>query len=143
MKEILKSFEFEAEGVKLILNIQKELHGNYLRIVIDGDILSNNLDLRRNLSTNCSSDNISLIYGNSTIFWISTNEYKGLRWENYSNETKFSIFRTVNEMKEAYIIQRDFVPVIGNYFFDCIKTYKTKKVLFETKIEEILEDEKL
>lgn len=138
MDNIVKSFEFESEGIKLILNIKKEIHKNSLRLIIDGNIISNNIDLVRSDSTNFSSQDISLKYLNNTIFWISSNEWKGLRWEKYSNETRYSIYRDVKEMKESYIIQRNFIDIIGSYFYDCIKNYKKIKLLYETKIEEII-----
>ncbi len=144
MDDILKSFQFESEGVKLILNIRKELHKNCLRLIIDGDVVSNNKDLIRGESTHFSSKGISLHYLKNTIFWISSNEWKGLRWDKYTNETKYLVYRNVKEMKEAYIIQRDFIPLIANYFYDCIKKYKEVKLLYETKIDEIIsEDESL
>ena len=144
MDDILKSFQFEAEGVKLILNIRKELHKNCLRLIIDGDVISSNKDLIRDDSTNFSSKNFSLKYLKNTIFWISSNEWKGLRWDKYTNETKYLVYRNVKEMKEAYIIQRDFIPLIANYFYDSIKKYKEIKLLYETKIDEIIsQDESL
>ena len=142
MDNIIKSFEFESEAVKLTLNIKKEIHRNYLRLVIDGNLISNNNDLIKNESRNSSSLNTSLSYLNHTIFWMSSNEWKGLRWENYSNETKFSVFRSVGELKESYIIQREFIDRISSYFYDSIKNYKRIKLLYETKIEEILTEEK-
>jgi hypothetical protein len=143
MDDIIKSFEFESENIKLILNIRKEFHRNCLRVIIDGDVISNNKDIVRIDSSNGSSKDISLKYLNNTIFWISSNEWKGLRWEKYSNETKYLIFRNVSEMKEAYVIQREFISVIGDYFYDCIKNYKKVKLLYETQINEIVTEEEL
>lgn len=143
MDNIIKSFEFESENIKLILNIKKEFHRNCLRVIIDGDVISNNKDLVRIDSTNGSSKDISLQYLNNSIFWISSNEWKGLRWDKYSNETKYSIFRNVTEMKESYIIQREFITLVGDYFYDCIKNYKRVKLLYETQIEEIASEEEM
>lgn len=140
MENIVKSFQFESEGVNLTLNIRKELHGGGLRLIIDGDVISNNTDLNRSESFNSSSRNISLKYHNNTVFWISSNEWKGFRWEKYSNETKYSVFRTVSEMKESYIQQREFITAISDYFYDSIKKYKQIKLLFETHLDEIISE---
>jgi|GEM_PF-4806240 len=141
MDNIFKSFTFEAENVQLILNIRKELHRNCLRFIIDGQVISNNKDLKIYYSVNGSSRGTSLSYLNNSFFWISSNEWKGLRWEKYSNETKYSIFRNVREMKDSYIVQRDFIPLIASYFYDCIKHYKNIKLLYETKIDDIISEE--
>ncbi|WP_146171820.1 hypothetical protein [Flavobacterium magnum] len=110
-------------------------------MIIDGDVISNNPDLVIGYSTNCSSKDISVKYLANSIFWISSNEWKGLRWEKYSNETRYSIFSSVKEMKESYIAQREYADLIGSYFYDCIKNYKKLKLLYETQIDEIISED--
>ena len=140
MDNIIKSFEFESENVKLILNIKKEVYRGVLKMFIDGYIISNNSDIVISKSTYLSSESTSLSYKNSTIFWMSYNTWKGLRWENFKNETKFSYYTSVNEMKEKYIQQRDFIPKISDYFFDCLNNYKKLALLYDTSISEIIKD---
>jgi hypothetical protein len=41
-------------------------------------------------------------------------------------------------MKEKYIIQRDIIPLIGDYFFECIKNAKKNIMLYETPLSDIL-----
>lgn len=141
MDNIFKSFLFESEGIYLNLIIKKQFHSNCLRFIIDGEITSNNEDLVINTSTKGSSRSFSLRYLNNPIFWISSNDWKGLRWEKYSYETKYSIFRDIKEMKDAYIKQREFIEIISSYFYDSIKRYKNIKLLYETSFQEILHDE--
>lgn len=141
MDNVIKSFIFESEGIQLVLNIKKELHKGCLKMFIDGNVNSNNTEITIDKSTNFSSKNIALKYKNTIIFWISTNDWKGLRWENYRNETKIAIYRDVKEMKERYIEQREFITVISNYFYDCIKNYKRIKILYETSLNEIISDD--
>ena len=88
MNNIFKSFIFESEGVKLTLNINKEFHSKCLRFIIDGNIETNNKDFNIYSSVNGSSLSFSLNYLDNSLIWISSNEWKGLRWEKYSNETK-------------------------------------------------------
>ena len=141
MNNILKSFSFECEQVRLDLFIRKEFRNNYLLLIIDAKIESNNPDLIISTATNISSKNYSLSYLNQSIFWISTNDWKGIRWEKYSNESRISVFREIGEMKDAYIIQREFVSKVSNYFYDCIKNYKKTKLLFETTLDEIIHED--
>ncbi|AWI26835.1 hypothetical protein [Flavobacterium pallidum] len=141
MSNLIKSFQFESEGVILTINIRKEVYKNSLKMIIDGDVISNNPDLVKGYSTNFSSKDISVKYLDNSILWISSNEWKGLRWEKYSNETKYSIFNSVKEMKESYIAQREYVDLICSYFYDCIKNYKKLKLLYETQIDEIISED--
>ncbi len=90
---------------------------------------------------NGTSKNIGLTYKNKTFFWISSNDWKGLRWKNYNNATGFSIYHSVKEMKEQYIDQREFITQIAGYFYDCIKKFKETKMLYETPLEDIISDE--
>lgn len=140
MDNIIKSFEFESENVKLILNIKKEVYRGVLKMFIDGNIISNNPEITINKSLQLSSKSTSLIYKNSVFFWMSYNNGKGLRWANFKNETKFCYYTNVNEMKEKYIQQRDLIPNISDYFFDCMKNYKKLALLYDTSIFEIITD---
>lgn len=140
MDEIIKTYVFESEKVKLILNIKKELHKGSIKMFIDGDLISQNNDLIVDKSTNISSNNFALKYKNSLVFWMSSNDWKGMRWKNYNNESRIAIYRNLDEMKEKYISQREFITQISTYFYECIKTYKHNKILFETSINEIISD---
>lgn len=139
--ENIKSFKFESEGVILNLNINKQLHGSGVRLIINGEINSNNPDLKRFESFNGSSKNIFLKYQNTTVLWVSSNDWKGFRWEKYANETRYSIYTNLQEMKECYIRQREFITVISNYFYDSIKKYKQIKLLYETPLEDLISEE--
>ena len=123
MSNIIKSFSFESENIRLELHIKKEVFKGALKMFIDANVESKNPDITIHHSTNISSKNFSLLYLGNNIFWISTNDWKGLRWENYKNETKFSIYRNLTEMKEKYIEQREYITLVSNYFYDCIKKY--------------------
>jgi len=140
MDNIIKTFEFESENVKLMLYIKKEVYKGVLKMFIDGIIISNNPDIKIDESSHLSSKNTSLSYKGSMFFWMSYNTWKGLRWENFKNETKFCYYTNVNEMKEKYIQQRDFIPKISDYFFDCMKNYKKLALLYDTSISEIITD---
>lgn len=137
MENILKSFEFESESVKLTLFIKKEVGTGFIRIFIDGNIVSNNYNLKVEQSTN----NFSLKYQNKSFFWISSNGVKGFQWENRKNTTIFSVYRNVTEMRDKYVVQREFIAQISNYFYECIKNYMETKLLYETSFEEIINEE--
>jgi hypothetical protein len=137
MNDIIKSFEFESENIKLVLNIKKEVHKDGIKMIIEGTASSENKDVKINQSENGTSRNISLTYKNKGFFWISSNDYKGLRWDTYDNETKFSIYHNLKEMKEQYIIQREKITLISNYFYDCIKKFKEIQMLYETPLEDL------
>ena len=140
MGDIIKSFKFESEGIQLILNVKKKIYKGYLKMFIVGDIVSNNIDLVVDKSSNFSSENTALKYKNSIIFWISSNDWKGLRWGNYKNEARASTYCNVKEMKDKYIEQREFITIISDYFYDCIKNYKRIKLLYETSLDEVILD---
>lgn len=108
---------------------------------IEGDIITSDKELQINRSTNGTSNNTSLVYKNKVIFWMSSNDWKGLRWDNYSNETKFSTYNSVKEMKEKYIHEREFITPISEYFYDCMKNYKRIRLLYETPINDIISDD--
>lgn len=141
MDDIIKSFKFESEKIELTLNIKKEVKNGYIKMFIDGNLISNNSDVKVGFSTNITSKNFNLSYQNNSFFWISSNEWKGMRWINYKNETKFAIYRNLIEMKEEYIKQREFITIISNYFYKSINKYKEIKLLFETNLEEIVSEE--
>lgn len=137
MENIIKSFQFESEKIKLVLNIKKEVYKDGIKMIIDGTVSSVNKDVKIHESENGTSKDISLTYKNKGFFWISSNDYKGLRWDKYDNETKFSIYRNLAEMKEQYIEAREKITLISNYFYDCIKKYKEIQMLYETRLEDI------
>lgn len=141
MENIIKSFYFESENVMLELHIKKELFKGALKMFIDANLVSNNTDITIHHSSNISSKDHSLMYLKNSFFWISTNDWKGLRWENYKNETKFAVYRDVSEMKEKYIEQREFITLVSNYFYNCMKNYKNLKILYETKLNEIVSED--
>lgn len=135
---IIKAFEFSSEGIVLTLYIRKIVYKGVLKMFIDADILVNNTEISKNVSNNGSSIYTTLIYKNSSILWIGTNDWKGLRWKNFSNETKFAYYTDLKSMKEKYIEQREFIDIVSNYFYDCIKNYKKIKLVYETSIDEII-----
>ena len=140
MDNLIKSFHFEAENIKLTLNIKKKIYRDGLKMFIDANLTTNNV--KKDESKNGSSQNLSLNYKNKLFFWISSNEYKGLRWDKYSNETGYAVYYNVTQMKERYIVQREFIPKIAEYFYNSIKIYKETKMLYETRLEDIFaEDE--
>jgi hypothetical protein len=142
MDEIIKTFKFEAEKVELLLHIKKSIHSNsIIKMYIDGDIKSNNIDLVVSSVTNGASLNTSLMYKDNTILWISFNFQQGLRWKSYDKKTEVLYYQNLEEMKEKYIIQRDIIPIIGEYFFDSIKNVKNTMMLFETPLQEIIEED--
>ena len=141
MNDIIKSFKFSCENVELTLNIKKEINRGSIKMFIDGDLVSNNTELKLTTSTNISSLNFNLSYQNKSFFWMSYNKWKGMRWECYSNETKYAYYRNLDEMRKEYIKQREFVCIISNYFYHSLNKYKEMKLLYETQIEEIYSDE--
>lgn len=141
MNDIIKSFHFQSEHVELLLHIKKKLFKGRLKMFIEGDVITSDKELQISRSSNGTSNDTSLIYKNKVIFWISSNDWKGLRWQNYNNETKFSIYDTVTEMKEKYIHEREFITPISEYFYDCMKEYKRIRLLYETSIDEILSED--
>jgi len=141
MHNIIKSFHFEAENIKLTLNIKKVIYRDGLKMFIDGNVTTNNINIKKEESVNCSSKNLSLYYKNKLIFWISSNPSKGLRWDKYSNETGYSFYCNVTQMKERYILQREYIPKIAEYFYKSIKIYKDIKMLYETPIEDIIAED--
>jgi len=138
MDNIIKSFTFNSEGIDLVLNIKKETFKGALKMFIEGDVKYNNSEIITSESVNGSTKSLYLSYKKSIFFTISTNDWKGFRWGKNEIETKFSIYRNVTEMKEAYIIQREFVTPISNYFYDSVKKYKELKLLYETSIDELI-----
>lgn len=141
MDDIIKTFHFQSENVELHLHIKKSLFKGGLKMYIEGDIITSDKELQINRSTNGTSNNTSLVYKNKVIFWMSSNDWKGLRWDNYSNETKFSKYNSVKEMKEKYILEREFITPISEYFYDCMKNYKRIRLLYETPINDIISDD--
>ncbi len=138
MDNIIKSFHFEAENIKLTLNIKKEIYRDGLKMFIDANVTTNNINVKKVESVNGSSKNISLNYKNKPFFWISSNDWKGLRWDKYSNETGYEIYYNVTQMKERYIVQREYIPKIAEYFYNSIKIFKETKMLYETRLEDII-----
>lgn len=141
MDDIIKTFQFQSENVELHLHIKKSLFKGSLKMYIEGDIITSDKELQINRSINGTSNNTSLVYKNKVIFWMSSNKWKGLRWANYSNETKFSTYNSVKEMKEKYIHEREFITPISEYFYDCMKNYKRIRLLYETSIDDIISDD--
>jgi len=144
MNNIIKSFHYESENVVLTLNIKKRVssNSNGLIMFIDGGLSSENQYLEIRYDRNSLSENTSLIYRDKIVFWISYNPYKGLRWENYRNETGIAYFESINEMKEQYIKQLDYIPEIANYFYDSLKNAKKIMFLFDTNINELIDEDK-
>ena len=140
MNDIIKTFKFQSENVELLLHIKKGVHQTYagLKIYIDGELKSKNSEFNVKKSKDGLSVNTNLNFKNKTIFWMSYNPHQGLRWKNYNNKTGVLIFNNVKEMKEKYIIQRDIIPLIGDYFFECIKNAKKNIMLYETPLSDIL-----
>ena len=141
MNDIIKSFKFNCEDVELTLNIKKEVYKGAIKMFIDGDLISNNPDLKVSICKDFTSVDFFLMYKDNKFFWISSNKWKGMRWINYKNETKFEVYRDLTRMKERYIIQREFITTISNYFYDSINKYKEIKLLYETNIDEIISDD--
>jgi len=143
MSDIIKTFKFESEGVQLFLHIKKEVHNINIgaRMYIYGDIASVNSELKVNKTKDGLTENTFLTYQDNTVFWISYNEYKGLRWKSYNNKTGFSVYQSVKEMKEKYIEQCDLIPAIGDYFMESIKVVKKAMMLYETPLSDIISDE--
>lgn len=73
--------------------------------------------------------------------YIGSNNWKGVRWGKSKNESKFTIYRNIAEMKKAYIKQRDFITLISTYFYDSIKTFKELQLLYETPLEDIIPEQ--
>jgi len=141
MDNLIKSFQFESESIKLVLYIKKEVYKSGIKMFIEGHVTTNNDDVKLEESVNGSSKNISLSYKNKTFFWISSNDWKGMRWDNYDNATGFSVYDTLKEMKEQYINTREFITILSEYFYNCIKKYKETKMLYETPLEDIISEE--
>jgi hypothetical protein len=141
MDNIIKSFSFECENIKLVLNIKKEVLKDSIKMFIDANVTNNNLDITEHKSENGTSKNLCLKFKNENIFWISYNKRKGLRWKSYKNETGFTVYNTLKEMKEQYIEQREFIPQIAEYFYSSIKRFKKIKLLYDLQIEEIIEED--
>ena len=76
MNDIIKSFKFSCENVELTLNIKKEINRGSIKMFIDGDLVSNNNELKLTTSTNISSLNFNLSYQNKSFFWMSYNKWK-------------------------------------------------------------------
>lgn len=142
MDNIIKSFSFNSEGIELILSIKKEIFKGKLKMFIEGEVKYNNPDIITHRSENGTSKDLSLSFKNSNFFWISSNDWKGLRWEKYSNESRFLVYSNLTEMKEAYIKQREYITLISNYFYESVKKYKELKLLYETNIVDIMDDTK-
>ncbi len=138
--DIIKSFTFNSEGIELVLKIKKETFKGALKMFIVGEVKYDNSEIITTKSVNGSTKSLYLSYKKSSFFSISTNDWKGFRCGQHDIETKFSIYRNVTEMKEAYIEQREFITPISNYFYDGVKKYKELKLLYETPIDEILSD---
>lgn len=141
MDNIIKSFSFECENIKLVLNIKKEVLKDSIKMFIDTYVTNNNLDLTEHKTEKGTSKNISLKFKNETIFWVSYNKWKGVRWKNYKNETGFSAYNNLIEMKEQYIKQRKFITQIADYFYNSIKRFKEIQLLYDTHIDEIIDEE--
>ncbi len=142
-ESIIKAFEFNAENIFLTIYIRKIIYKGILKMFIDATITVNNDEIVKYVSQNGSSINTSLLYKDSPFFWISTNDWKGLRWKTFSNETKFGYYRDITGMKDLYIEQRKFIPLISQYFYESITHYKNLKLLYETEIDEIIIENKL
>jgi hypothetical protein len=143
MDNIIKSFQFEAENIKLTLSIKKEVYKGAIKMFIDADVdISRNNNVKKTHSINGTSKDTSLDYKGNTFFWVSTNDWKGMRWDNYSNETKFRTYSTLQDMKESYLELREYIPLIAEYFYNCVNKYKQLKILFETNLDEIMVDDK-
>lgn len=140
MGDIIKTFNFNCENVELVLNIKKEISKATIKMFIDGEVICNNKDLKLRSSTDNSSADFNLIYIDKSFFWISYNKYKGMRWDKYNNETKYEYYRNLDEMKNAYIKQREFITIISNYFYDSLRKFKQIKILNETPIGEVYSD---
>ena len=140
MDNIIKSFHFEAEGIELILYIRKEIFRTGLKMFIEADVMYDNVDINSERTWNGTSKDLNLIYKNKSIFWVSSNNWKGLRWGSYKNESGILFYNNVAQMKEQYVIMRGFVTLISNYFYESVKKYKELKLLYETSIDELVID---
>lgn len=140
MDNIIKSFHFEAEGIELILYIRKEIFRTGLKMFIEADVMYDNVDINSERTLNGTSKDLNLIYKNKSIFWVSSNNWKGLRWGSYKNESGILFYNNVAQMKEQYVIMRGFVTLISNYFYESVKKYKELKLLYETSIDELVID---
>lgn len=135
MEDIIKTFKFEAEKVELLLHIKKSVNTNStIKIYIDGEIKSNNKELIVVSVTNGASLNTSLMYQNNAVLWISFNFQQGLRWKSYNKKTEVLFYQNPEEMMEKYIMQREIILEIGEYFFDSIKKIKNTMIMFETPL---------
>lgn len=141
MDNILKSFKFESENVILFLDLKKEISGAAIKMIIHARIENNNSDIIMNEFFNGSSHDIHLKYKNGVFLYIGSNDWKGVRWKKKTNQSTYSIYRDIAEMKEAYLKQRHFITLISNYFYDSIKKFKEIKLLYETSIDDIIYEE--
>jgi hypothetical protein len=140
MDNLIKSFKFESESIILDLYIKKEVYKSGIKMFIEGHVTTNNDDVKLHESVNGSSKHKSLSYKDNTFFWISSNYWKGMRWDNYDNATGFSVYDTLKEMKEQYINMREFITILSEYFYNCIKKYKEIKLLYETPVDDIISE---
>lgn len=141
MDNLLKSFKFESENIILFLDLKKEISDTAIKMIIRARIENNNPEVTMTESFNGSSHDIYLKYKTGSFLYIGSNDWKGVRWDKSKNESKYIIYRSISEMKEAYIKQREFIALISNYFYDSIKKFKNLKLLFETPLEDIYSDE--
>lgn len=147
MDNIIKTFKFEAENITLLLYIKKGIQESHpgIKIYIDGEIKSTNKNLEVIKSNEMSSVTTTLKYKIKTIFWISYNPHHGLRWglkgDLMDKKTGFCVFHTTKEMKDQYIVQRDYIPIIGDCFLEGIKIYKKESLLYETPLSDILNED--
>ncbi len=140
---IIKSFEFTAEDVTLTLYIRKTIYKDYFKMFIDANVEVKNKDIRKLVSENGSSVYTTLTYKNNSFFWLGTNDWKGLRWKSFKNETKVEYYIDLKGMKDRYIEQSKFITLISNYFYESMHKFKNFKILYETEIDEIyFENEK-
>lgn len=141
MDNILKSFKFESENIVLFLDIKKEISGAAIKMIISARIENSNPNVIIAESFNGSSYDIHLKYKTSAFLYIGSNDWKGVRWEKSKNESKYTIYRNIVEMKEAYIKQREFITLISNYFYDAVKRFKELQLLYETTLDDIISEE--
>lgn len=68
-----------------------------------------------------------------------------LSWGNYQskkNENRVGLYyyNNIEEMIENYIILREYVTKVSDYFYSSIKNYKEKKMLYETDIDDVYKE---
>lgn len=151
MDNLVKSFSFNCENVTLTLNILKEISSDAIIMSIRGELTNENEDL--DLINHVQEDKgfYALKYKGTNFFSMSNRGEKfyrisnNLSWGNYisrKNENRVGVYRynNIEEMIEKYIILREYVTKVSDYFYSSIKNYKEKKMLYETDIDDVYKE---